>query len=176
MFDKRLFAVLLVFICSGIMAQNNDSLPVMTFDQDTVDFGVVNEGDTVIKDFWFTNTGKGDLVIKQAHPACGCTYPTYTSDIIKPGGRGKIHVEFHSQGFGGHSVVKDVIVIYRTPDAGYHAENYARFKAKIINKAFEQDLEAFKKSTEGDSSKGKKEKKRKKKSKKKFPSTITPDF
>ncbi len=129
MFDKKTFLmVLLMAIFPLIHAQNGNS-PVIRFDVDTADFGVVQEGDTIIYDFYFTNIGTSDLVIKQAWPACGCTHPTYTKEPVKPGARGVIHVEFHSAGFGGKEVVKEVIILSNAP------ENYARFKAKIMKKS-----------------------------------------
>lgn len=129
MFDKRL--LLLYFLISFSFAINaqNEGFPVIKFDVDTADFGLVREGDTVRYDFNFTNVGTADLVIKQAWPACGCTHPSYTKGAIKPGERGVIHVEFLSVGWGGHEVVKEVIIISNAP------ENYARFKAKIIKKS-----------------------------------------
>jgi hypothetical protein len=128
MFDKK--QVLLLFILITfyrVRAQGGH--PILKFDVDTANFGIVQEGDTVRYDFYFTNTGSADLIIRQAWPACGCTHPTFTKDTIKPGGRGFIHVEFLSQGWGGQEVHKEVIIISNAP------ENYARFKARIIKKS-----------------------------------------
>ncbi len=129
MFDKRslLFYFLLCF--SFATKAQTEGFPVIKFDKDTADFGIVQEGDTVRYDFNFTNVGTADLIIKQAWPACGCTHPSFTKSAIKPGERGVIHVEFLSVGWGGHDVVKEVIIISNAP------ENYARFKATIIKKS-----------------------------------------
>jgi len=156
MFDKRLIFVFVLACMQNIFCQQSDSMPVIKFDVDTADFGTVYEGDTVRFDFWFTNIGTKDLVIKQAWPACGCTYPTYTKGTIKPGEKGKIHVEFMSAGWGGKEVVKEVIIISNAP------ENYARFKARIVNKAFKEDIEKEKKAAEKTPVQKKKRKKRKK--------------
>lgn len=169
MFDKRLILILTTLVISSLKAQFGDSFPVLKFDQDTADFGIVNEGDTVKYDFWFTNTGTRDLVIRQAWPACGCTKPTYTEGAIKPGARGKIHVEFHSQGFGGQTVIKSVIVLLMDGP-----ENSAIFKAKIVNKAIMDDIEKYKQANQGESKKDKKKKKSKKTRKTK--SAGTPNF
>ncbi len=143
MFDKRLIFVFILGCVQNIYSQQ-DSTPIIKFDVDTADFGKVLEGDTFRYDFWFTNTGNKNLVIKQAWPACGCTHPTYTQGAIKPGERGKIHVEFISEGWGGKDVVKEVIIISNAP------ENYARFKASIV-----------KRPVKADTNKGKKKKKKK---------------
>lgn len=129
MFDKRHF-LLYLFVCFTIVLRaQTEGFPVIKFDEDTADFGIVREGDTVRYDFNFTNVGTADLIIKQAWPACGCTHPSYTEGAIKPGERGVIHVEFLSVGWGGHDVIKEVIIISNAP------ENYARFKAKIIKQS-----------------------------------------
>jgi hypothetical protein len=157
MFDKHLIFVFVLLSIQNLFGQQKDSMPVIRFDIDTADFGKVYEGDTVSYDFWFTNIGNKDLVIKQAWPACGCTYPTYTQGIIKPGAKGKIHVEFHSAGWGGKDVVKEVIIISNAP------ESYARFKASIVNKAFEEDMNKFKNGGKEKFGKAKKKKKKKEK-------------
>lgn len=129
MFDKKnVLTVLLMWFITGLFART-EGTPIIRFDIDTADFGVVQEGDTIRYDFNFTNTGTADLVIKQAWPACGCTHPSFTKEAVKPGGRGVIHVEFLSAGWGGKEVVKEVIIISNAP------ENYARFKAKITKKS-----------------------------------------
>lgn len=155
MFDKRLLLALLLLAFGRISAQSADSIPELTFDVDTADFGIVEEGKIVEYDFWFTNTGKKDLSIKQAWPACGCTHPTYTEGFIKPGERGKVHVEFHSKNFGGDTVVKSVIIINNGP------ERYAVFRAIIVNSTIQQDIEKSKEVQENKSAKKKGRKRRK---------------
>lgn len=158
MFDKRIFFLIFSLISLSLRSQTNDSFPILTFDVDTADFGDVSEGDSVVYDFWFTNTGTSDLIIKQAWPACGCTHPDYTKGAIPPGGRGRIHVVFQSKGFGGQKLVKEVIIINNG------AERYARFKVNVVNTAFKKELEQYKKEQEAaESKKSKKKKKVKKK-------------
>ena len=121
MFYRITIILILAFLSFELKAQGH-----LKLDNDTVDFGVIQEGDTIKYDFYFTNIGPGDLVIKQAWPSCGCTIPSYTKEIIKTNERGKIHIEFHSKGFGGEEVLKEIIII----NSG--KEQYAYFKAKII--------------------------------------------
>lgn len=156
MFVKRSLLIFVFFCVLQTYAQFGDSFPVLKFDVDTADLGIVNEGDTVRFDFWFTNTGTKDLVIKQAWPACGCTTPVFTPGPVKPGERGVIHVEFHSKGWGGQTVVKEIIVLLVNGP-----ENTARFKAKIINRAFLDDLETYRKKSSDRNKEKKKKKKRK---------------
>lgn len=154
MFDKRaifpIIGLIIMLTSQGLKAQGPD----IKFDVDTADFGVVSDGDSVVYDFWFTNIGKDSAKINQAYPACGCTYPTYTKGKIAPGARGKMHVVFHSKGFGGQSLVKEVIVINTGP------ERYARFKVKVVNAAFKKELEDYQKQMEQSNKKGRKKKKK----------------
>lgn len=118
---------------------HRDSVPELTFDIDTADFGVVLEGDSVEFDFWFTNTGTKPLEIRQAWPACGCTYPTYTKGSIDPGERGQIHVVFHSKNFGSDTLFKQVIIINNG------AEKYANFKVIVVAKDKVKEYKKLKK-------------------------------
>ena len=73
----------------------SDSLPVLTFDKKTHDFGTINEGDVVETAFSFTNTGSSDLTILDARGSCGCTVPEYPKNTpIKPGETKEIKVKF----------------------------------------------------------------------------------
>ncbi len=75
--------------------------PVMTFAKESHDFGQVNEGDKVVFDFFFTNTGKSALIISSATATCGCTVPEYPKQPLAPGKTGIIHVVFNSAGKSG---------------------------------------------------------------------------
>lgn len=151
---------IVLFFSLNTYAQAN-----LKFDVDTADFGKVYDGDTVHYEFWFTNIGNEDLIIKQAWPACGCTTPVFTEGAIKPGERGVIKVEFRSAGFAGNNLSKQIIVINNG------AERYANFKAKVVDKALEQDIIKHKEQTKPDESK-----KKKKSKSKKFKPFHTPEF
>ena len=72
--------------------------PVMKFDNDSHDFGKIQEGDKVNYKFNFTNTGKTPLIISSAVASCGCTTPDWPKGPIKPGEGGLINVTFNSMG------------------------------------------------------------------------------
>lgn len=72
--------------------------PVMSFETKEHDFGTINEGDKVMYDFKFKNTGEAPLIIMNAKGSCGCTVPEYPKDPIAPGKEEKIHVIFDSKG------------------------------------------------------------------------------
>ena len=127
-FEIMFFKNIILAFSFCLFSNISEAQALLKFDKDTVDFGILKEGDTVYYDFWFTNTGNLDLEIKQAWPSCGCTHPTFTKGIIKPGERGMLKVEFLSAGFGSQSVHKNIVIINNGP------EKYANFIASILPK------------------------------------------
>ncbi len=81
--------------------------PVMTFETTSYDFGKIKEGEKVVYEFKFTNTGKTPLIISDASATCGCTVPEVPKEPVKPGAEGVIKVVFDSMGKGG---VQDKVV------------------------------------------------------------------
>ena len=69
----------------------------MVFEEESFDFGEVNEGETVTHVYEFKNTGKVPLVISNARSTCGCTVPKWPNDPIPPGESGQIEVKFNTQ-------------------------------------------------------------------------------
>lgn len=69
------------------------------FTEKTHNFGIVKEDGGPIKcSFEFTNTGDAPLVILSATASCGCTRPTFPTDPIAPGKKGKIQVTYLPEG------------------------------------------------------------------------------
>ena len=73
-------------------------LTEITFENETHDFGTITQGDKVVYDFKFKNTGNADFFITDAKGSCGCTVPEYPKETISPGEEGKITVSFNSAG------------------------------------------------------------------------------
>jgi hypothetical protein len=69
----------------------------ITFDNDTYNFGEVEEGEIVEHTFSFTNTGKVPLVISNARSTCGCTVPEWPKEPIAPGAKGDILIKFNTK-------------------------------------------------------------------------------
>jgi hypothetical protein len=106
-FTLLLFIALITSACSSSNSSESKAnvdkatAPVMTFAKESHDFGQVNEGDKVVFDFFFTNTGKSALIISNATATCGCTVPEYPKQPLAPGKTGIIHVVFNSTGKSG---------------------------------------------------------------------------
>lgn len=86
-----------------------DSVPVITFDKETIDLGAIKAGEKKRATFTFTNTGSGDLVIDIA-TACECTEIDWPRTPIPPGKKGEIQIEYNSEDKEGEQeVTVDVI-------------------------------------------------------------------
>jgi hypothetical protein len=92
-----------------------ETLPKMEFETVEYNYGTIQDGDHVKYNFKFKNTGKGNLIIADAKPSCGCTVPEYPEEPINPGDSGEIKVDFDSANKGSdNEVVKTVTIIANT--------------------------------------------------------------
>ena len=71
--------------------------PVMSFEEETYDFGDIPEGPVAECEFVFYNTGYEPLIIKNVEVSCGCTAGDWPKEPIMPGEEGKISVTFESK-------------------------------------------------------------------------------
>ncbi|MDD2386116.1 MAG: DUF1573 domain-containing protein [Bacteroidales bacterium] len=78
-----------------------DGLPKISFEETEFNFGTVIQGEKVIHNFVFTNTGKGNLIISNVKASCGCTVPKWTKEPIRPGQKGNVEIKFDSSGRDG---------------------------------------------------------------------------
>jgi hypothetical protein len=60
------------------------------------DFGKIEEGQKVVYNYRFKNTGKKPLVIAAAHASCGCTVPEKPEEPVQPGETGVLKVVFNT--------------------------------------------------------------------------------
>jgi len=75
--------------------------PVITFQQDTIDYGTIPRNADGYRSFQFTNTGKEPLMISETHGSCGCTVPTAPTEPIQPGQSAEIKVHYATDRVGG---------------------------------------------------------------------------
>lgn len=80
---------------------------IMSLENDSYDFGKVDEGAKIEHVFTFTNTGDAPLIISQVSASCGCTTPEYSTHPVAPGQKGTVKVVFDSNGQVGqqHKVI-----------------------------------------------------------------------
>ncbi len=81
-----------------------------------IDFGTVADGEKVVVNYRFKNTGSTPLIVLNASASCGCTVPEKPEKPVLPGETSYIKVEFNSQGRVGQAH-KDITVIANTTPA-----------------------------------------------------------
>jgi len=69
----------------------------ITFEKTTYNFGTVDEGELIAYQFFFKNTGKKNLLIKNATATCGCTVPSYPKVPIEPEEESYIRISFNTK-------------------------------------------------------------------------------
>ena len=93
----------------------NGKFPEMAFEEETHDFGSIDQGEIVDYDFEFENTGSSDLIIRDDKGSCGCTVPEYPKAAIKPGETSNIKILFNSTGKSGEQT-KSVTLFCNTKE------------------------------------------------------------
>ena len=77
----------------------NDDLPAFEFENTTLEFGKIAQGEKVSHSFRFKNVGTTDLIISKVEGSCGCTVlKGWPKHPVRPGDMGKIDVVFDSNG------------------------------------------------------------------------------
>ena len=85
---------------SPVKAAANTSGAGMKFEKTEINYGKIVQGGDPLRKFYFKNTGKEPLIIKNAHGSCGCTVPTYPKEPIMPNESGVIEVRYDTQRLG----------------------------------------------------------------------------
>lgn len=115
------------------LVTNANGKPKMTFREKEFHFGKIIDGEKVIHEFEFTNTGDGDLVISGADATCGCTVPEWPRQPIKPGGKGTIKVKFDSAGKEGEQEKVVTVTANTEPPS-----NTITIRGEVVKQASEQ--------------------------------------
>ncbi len=102
-------------------AQVDPNVPKTTvqFEESEYNFGKIKEGDKVVHNFKFKNTGKEPLIINSAKGSCGCTVPEWPKEPIAPGASGEIKVEFNSKGKSGQQSKSVTIMANTDPNPSH---------------------------------------------------------
>jgi hypothetical protein len=91
---NRIFLILIIaaFHACSLKSNNNDA--AIRFSKEKHDFGIIPYEKEVVCTFDFYNTGKSLLVVYDVKPSCGCTVAEWTSDPIRPGGKGELKLKY----------------------------------------------------------------------------------
>ncbi|HPI07701.1 MAG TPA: DUF1573 domain-containing protein [Saprospiraceae bacterium] len=92
------------------VSPSTDNLTTVSWNRDTLQFGIIEEGAILLDSFLVTNTGTLPYQITHARASCDCTVLRYPKTPIKPGQTASIRIEFDSQGKAG--LTQPGIIIY----------------------------------------------------------------
>lgn len=93
-------------------------MPKIVFaDKGVHDFGTIEEGQVVEKEFKFKNDGQFPLIINNIQASCGCTTPEWPRQPIEPGQESAIKVQFNST--GKHGVQNKTVTVYANTEPAY---------------------------------------------------------
>lgn len=93
-------AVMNAQTADGATPIQNENAAVLSFEEEVVDYGTIEQGADGVREFVFTNTGKSPLIISNAVGSCGCTVPTWPKEPIKPGQKAAIKVKYDTKRIG----------------------------------------------------------------------------
>ena len=127
---KKTILIVGVFsLCSLFLIAGAD----IKFEKQEINFGEIDDGQTVDLVFEFQNTGDSLLIIKNINASCGCTATQLKKRRYKPGEKGSIPVKFLSRGYGGRKVFKSITVNSNDPE---QSSIRLRIVGKVILKNF----------------------------------------
>ncbi len=98
----NIFLPLVLFILSSVtgFAQAGSNVdpkaPVIKFNSDSIDFGIVTAGEIITREFVFTNTGKQPLMIQHVISTCSCSPAIYDKNPVAPGKTSTIKVTYNT--------------------------------------------------------------------------------
>ena len=130
---NRLLLLPLAFVALSVSAQvisGQKNGAIISWENQTFDFGDIVQGEKVEHTFSLTNQGNEPLVITNIQVTCGCTTPKgWPRDPIAPGQKAEITVAFNSAGkFGRQNKVVTVV------SNAISGSNQITFSANVLEK------------------------------------------
>ena len=103
----------------------------VTFEEKFHNFGKLKAGEIVVHTFVFTNTGNNKYQIEQVVADCACINTRFSEELIKPGEKGKIEIEFNTAGTAGREY--KTIEVYGNSKELKHLAIFAEVKNEILD-------------------------------------------
>lgn len=100
MFLILAFVLPFTFYAQPSKPEPKSKSPQLTFDDVTIDYGIIKKDADPIRKFTFTNTGDAPLLILDAKSSCGCTVPRFPTEGIAPGASSEIEVRYDTKRVG----------------------------------------------------------------------------
>ncbi len=99
---------------SALTPEELANAPIVSFNEESHDFGDIKEGDKVECTFMLKNVGKRDLIIRNVKTSCGCTAVTPEKKVVSANESVPLKVTFNSHGKRGRQN-KAITVITNDP-------------------------------------------------------------
>ncbi len=103
-----------------------------TWEEDSFNFGEIEQGTPVSHEFTFKNTTKQTILITNVRASCGCTATNYTKTPIKPGETGTVTATYNARNGGNFN--KTVTVTTNDSDV----KKVLKIKGKVLTPAVEE--------------------------------------
>jgi len=102
---KNLTLSIPIILCGIIAIAQPSSIenlnaPVVKFETEIIDYGIIKQGSDGVRVFTFTNTGNSTLIISEAQKSCGCTVPSHPKEPILPKTSSVIKVKYDTKRLG----------------------------------------------------------------------------
>ncbi|NDI98607.1 DUF1573 domain-containing protein [Flavobacterium sp. LaA7.5] len=104
----------------------------ITWEEDTHNFGEIEQGKPVSHEFTFKNTTKQTILITNVKASCGCTATNYTKTPIKPGETGSVTATYNARSGGNFN--KTVSVTTNDSDV----KKVLKIKGKVLTPEVEE--------------------------------------
>ena len=104
----------------------------ITWEEDSFNFGEIEQGTPVSHEFTFKNTTKQTILITNVRASCGCTATNYTKTPIKPGETGTVTATYNARNGGNFN--KTVTVTTNDSDV----KKVLKIKGKVLTPAVEE--------------------------------------
>ena len=130
---------LLLISCSNRAKQNRQEQQqnavtektTVRFAKTTHNFGTLSAGEIVLFTFEFTNTGEHNYQISAIESDCGCISTNHIREVVKPGEKGWIEVEFDTSGLVGREY--KTIEIHGNSNELKHLAIFAEVKNELLD-------------------------------------------
>src|ERR1700740_953826 len=106
---KKLFAAAILFLGLTFTGKAQESTtpnidpnaPELKFDNEIIDYGVIDYDANTVREFKFKNTGRSPLILSNVQVSCGCTnVDGWPKEPIAPGKTATFKVKYDSKRVG----------------------------------------------------------------------------
>lgn len=101
--------------------------PEISLTEKSYNFGKVQVGTAITKEFTYTNTGQGDLIIKNVFSRCRCVSFQTDRPTLKPGESATLTITYTPK-----TPTAQTEKIYFASNAPYNTENYISLSGEVV--------------------------------------------